>query len=403
VKETRSISIELLIEQKSTKRGETMETETKVKNTKIEVKNTKSKIVTLANLKIKDTEYPKLKMVRSEHYNLIFDKTNGNMIRFGKTPKSKDDPEMAPAFEILDYELSTRCNNGCKFCYKGNSSTGKTVDLDQFKYTISKLKSINPIWCQVAYGVGSLSYLPDLEEMLQFTRDNDIVPNITVACFEDEWEKLDAIKRLCGACAISNYDIQKTFSLAAYMAGAGSNLQQINIHQLLSQETYDNCTELLHYMKEHPENPINAVVFLWIKPCGRAVNNFHPVNQDQLDTLINFALEHSIGMGFDSCSAHFVLQNEKMKQYKAFVEPCESTLFSAYLSVDGNFSPCSFTTQNTTTTPISRIITIHDISEIDDLWYSKCYTDFREKLTKGDRRCPTFELCCAKSDGEKDA
>lgn len=54
------------------------------------------------------------KAMVSENANYIFDKTNGNMTTWGKT--EKEDAEFFPGPTIADIEVTTICDNGCKFC-----------------------------------------------------------------------------------------------------------------------------------------------------------------------------------------------------------------------------------------------------------------------------------------------
>ena len=338
-----------------------------------------------------------IKKVISKNYNYSFNKENGFFCRWGKSKDSKDDPIMAPAPEILDYEISTKCDFGCAFCYKSNLKAGKTVDIETFKDNLDKIVSINPILTQIAFGVGSLNNIPWLRDILSYTRSKDIVPNITIASHElniykygrnnENNDQIQAIKEYCGACSVSNYDIEDTLNCVE-MLKFNSKIVQVNIHQLLSKETYQECLDLLQEINQltNESKKPNAVVFLWVKPKGRAVNKFHPVTQSQLNTLIDYTLDHNIGFGMDSCSAPFCMKHPKMEQFKDHVEFCESVLFSAYLDVNGNFSPCSFTTNE------SETINIKSINTLQDLWYSTVYKDFRERLLNNCRNCPSFNL-----------
>lgn len=69
-------------------------------------------------MKFKVIENDNEKTVRSEKYNYNFNKKTGFFARWGKT--ENDDPLYAPMPEILDIEVTTKCNgiNGvvCPFC-----------------------------------------------------------------------------------------------------------------------------------------------------------------------------------------------------------------------------------------------------------------------------------------------
>ena len=73
-----------------------------------------------------------MKKVRTPEYNYNFDMSTGHFERWGKT--IEDDPTYSPLGpEILDIEISTICSQGCKFCYKKNTSVGENMSLETFK------------------------------------------------------------------------------------------------------------------------------------------------------------------------------------------------------------------------------------------------------------------------------
>src|SRR3990167_8201583 len=88
---------------------------------------------------------------RSEHYNWNFNMKTGFFARWGKT--LRDDPEIAPSPEILDCEISTKCNGKCAFCYKSNTSNGDNMSFDMFKVIFDKIPQN---LTQIAFGIGSL-------------------------------------------------------------------------------------------------------------------------------------------------------------------------------------------------------------------------------------------------------
>ena len=79
------------------------------------------------------------------HYNYFFNKKNGYFMRWGK--QKEDNPDFAPFPEIADMEISTICHGipnekgiltPCPFCYKGNTSIGKNMTLEEFKVVFDK-------------------------------------------------------------------------------------------------------------------------------------------------------------------------------------------------------------------------------------------------------------------------
>jgi hypothetical protein len=139
------------------------------------------------------------KIVRSPNYNYNFDKRTGNFERWGKTVE--DDPEFAPAPEILDFEVTTICDHGCPFCYKGNTKNGHNTSLADFKTVIDKIPRT---LTQVAFGAdASATANPDLFKMMDYARSIGVIPNITVASVTRETAK--RLAGVCGAVACSQY------------------------------------------------------------------------------------------------------------------------------------------------------------------------------------------------------
>ena len=121
-------------------------------------------------------ENDSVKVIRSKDYNYIFKKSNGYFARWGKT--KSDDPVLSLfGPEILDMEISEVCRRGCPICYKDNRAIGKNMSLAQVKIILPKLKSTI---CQVAYGIGDVSGNPELFDILKYTRELGIIPNITI-------------------------------------------------------------------------------------------------------------------------------------------------------------------------------------------------------------------------------
>jgi hypothetical protein len=133
---------------------------------------------------------------------------------------------------------------------------------------------------------------------------------------------------------------------------------------MISEETLDFTYEVLRdRCHDSRLQKMNAIVFLGIKPKGRAKNRFHPLSQKDYTELVNFCLDceiisddgkkkKGIPFGFDSCSAPKFekavkssdLPEKKKTQLIQASESCESFgMFSSYINVHGYYFPCSFT------------------------------------------------------------
>ena len=74
-----------------------------------------------------------IKLCKSPDYNYLFNLKTGYFLRWGAT--EADDPEMSPAPEILDIEITTICGNGCPFC----SPAGTMVNTPNGKVPIEEI------------------------------------------------------------------------------------------------------------------------------------------------------------------------------------------------------------------------------------------------------------------------
>ncbi len=329
-------------------------------------------------------ENDKWKWVRSADYNYDFRKSDGLFLRWGKD--FKDDPQWSSIGpELLDIELSKNgCPNGCRYCYKSNTTAEpENMSLDTFKTIIRK---IGPQLCQIALGLTGVQTNPDLIPIMQHCRNVGVVPNYTLSGVDLTDEIAEATGRLAGAVAVSYHgDWGLCRNTIERMVKAG--VKQVNIHAV----TTDKATlvELIHQIKmaqERPDFKLNALVFLSLKPKGRAAR-MHNIFDEDLKEVVNLARVLDIGVGFDSCSAHRALAIYG-KEQEQYIEPCESSLFSAFCNVYGMFYPCSFA-EGETEFPNGIYIPGQENFR-RDVWMSPEVVQWRGNLLKRGRTCPLF-------------
>jgi len=237
-------------------------------------------------------------------------------------------------------------------CYKSNTGRGKYMTLATFTNIFDKLNAQRTM-TQIAFGVdaeASEELNPDIWRIFEYTKQNGVTPNVTVADISDETAK--KIVRYCGATAVSAYpankdrcydSVQKLLAEAERQGRVG---YKVNIHAMVSEETYDFLFELLNDV-QHDERleGLNAVVFLSLKQKGRGTA-FHKIDDDKFKRLVDYCFEHNVRFGMDSCSANKFLRSIKdspnFDEMAMFVEPCEKLLYSLYINVDGRLFPCSF-------------------------------------------------------------
>jgi hypothetical protein len=342
------------------------------------------------------------KRFRSPHYNFDFNLENGYFARWGST--KEEDPKFSPfGPEILDLEVTTKCygiqGKFCSYCYKSNNSSGQNLHFNNFKKIIDNVNYNNQL-TQVAFGLGSTAEEnPDLWRMCDYLRQNNIIPNGTVACLSDETAKKIAYN--FGAVAVSEHSNLEVFldtinKLNHYRNDQKAIIKQINVHYMIAEETFDDCKKLLKMLKEGKIKGINALVLLSLKKKGRAeVNNFHQLSEEKFNALVCYALINNIGIGFDSCSEFrfanaikkLIKDPKIVSQYLQYAEPCESFgLFSSYINCNGDYFPCSFAEN------IFDGINVIDKHNFKDVWESQFVNFGREISLKNNRKCLCYQI-----------
>lgn len=333
-------------------------------------------------------ENDKLKVLKSKNYNFLFNKEDGFFARWGKTQNDDGDLELGLP-EIADIEIAEVCEGvpgigPCAFCYKSNTGNkGENMSLDTFKKIFHKLP---PTITQIAFGCGTLRRHPEMWDIFKYAKDNGVTPNLTINGDVDDHE-FDKIAELCGACAVSIYD--KNLSYDAIKKLTDRGMTQVNIHFLISKETYKKAFEIMNDMKTDPRlAKMKALVLLSLKTKGRSVGRYHQLSQEEFSTLTNYALENNVAVGFDSCSAQKFMKSVKghsnEKQFEQSAEPCESAIYSSYIDVRGDFYPCSFSPD---TEGWEKGISVIECDNfLKDVWQHEKVKKFRERVI-GCRNC----------------
>lgn len=346
----------------------------------------------------------RMKICKSEDYNFVFNKEDGQFARWGRT--KEEDPLFSPfGPEIADIEISTICNGvggPCKFCYKKNGPRGENMSLDTFKKVLNKLTGggVSPLG-QVAFGIGDIDANPDMWLIFEECRKNGIVPNVTINGNYLEDYHVKRLSELCGAVAVSRYEPKDVcYDAVKRLTDAGMN--QVNIHQLMCAESFDDCMALIDdYNSDERLKDMRAVVFLALKPQGRGTSLTPLSNVGKYKQLIEKAFSENVPCGFDSCSASIFLKamedSPKYKEYEMLAEPCESYLFSIYVDVFGRTVPCSFLEGKR-----EAIDILSCDNFLKDIWNGPIVGAWREELlatansddslVKGCRQCPVYDI-----------
>lgn len=343
-------------------------------------------------------ERAQIKRLVSEEYNYIFDSITGLFCRWGRT--ESHDPDYSPfGPEIMDIEISTICHGldgygPCPWCYKSNTGVGDYMTFDTF---VKMFEKFPKTLTQIAFGIGDIDGNPDMYRIFDYCKDHGIVPNVTVNGARLTEYHITRLANTCGAVAVSCYeDTDVCLNAVDRLTNAG--LKQVNIHSLLSEETYDRCMKLIDSATTDARlEKMKAIVFLWLKPKGKR-NTFHQLTDKmKYKALVKYAFDKGVGIGFDSCSAPMFMEaiqdHEKKEELSRMVESCESTLFSYYINCNAVGFPCSFTEDEEAYKGVN-ILEAEDFMK--DVWNHPETVKFREtnmaSMCDGCRKCVQFNL-----------
>lgn len=303
-------------------------------------------------------ESPIWKIVGNENldYNYFFCKLDGFTCRFGK--EVTDDPtycELGP--EIADIEIGAgMCpkinGKNCTFCYKSNGgNVAYNMKFDEFKKLVDFMpKNLS----QIAFGITGVYSNPEFFDMMEYAKSIGISPNYTTNGVDLDDKAIDKTLDLCGRIAVSCYEGAKeicynTLKRVGEKAKEKNRKFPCNIHIVISKDTYSHVMDVLNDAKNGKIENLGAIVFLRIKPVGRAKNLDCVIPKSMYEEIVKFCLDNNIKFGFDSCGAkqvEHVLIDMGKSDLVTCIEPCESSKFSSYFNWKSEYWSCSFCENN---------------------------------------------------------
>ena len=347
------------------------------------------------------------------HFREFFDKETGLWItgdcEDGSVPFRRSFPS------LLDIGIMGHCPNGkAGICAKAGiqcyqnapNSTRDNMKLEDFKTIIDQCKGKT---FQVALGgAGDPNLHENFKEIVEYCRNNGIIPNYTTSGF-NLTDKQVEISKQCGAVAVSQYSRLEIGQMPSYQiledgSRIPTEMMQVfsetnpqtniaiqkfldagittNIHYVLGKNT---IKEAIIRLKNNlfPEG-INAIVFLLHKPVGlgKEENMLHyddPEVKEFFELIDNEKFPFKIG--FDACSVPGIINFTKNIDSRS-TETCEGSRTSAYIDAQMNMMPCSFGNQDK-----SYYVSLYD-NTIKEAWESEVFNNFRNHLFKA---CPNCE------------
>lgn len=328
------------------------------------------------------------------HYVSMFDEKTGTGIRSNILDENNNDtgkdPFMGSFPELLDVGIMGHCAHGKSgYCLKsgvqcyqnGNTIYEDNMSFEKFKRIIDECKNRT---FQVALGGrGDPDMHENIEEILEYAKENNVIPNFTTSGFGLKKSLLPTIKKCCGAVAVSWYRNEYTLNAIDMLTSFGI---KTNIHYCLSKSTIDEAIDMMEN-KKYPDG-INRMIFLLHKPVGLGTEeNILDVKDEKVEHFFSlFDIEELVNKsGFDSCSVPAIINFTKNIN-PLCIEACEAGRFSAYVSPDYKLYPCSFEKNS------YYGISLEDKS-IEDAWNSKQFNEFRMRQKDKCPGCPKYDSC----------
>ena len=299
------------------------------------------------------------------------------------------DPFMATMPELIDIGIMKSCSNKingiCKVdCYQGGSShLGQpNMSLDDYKKVVNQVKGKT---LQFALGGrGDPNKHENFKEILEYTKQNNIIPNYTTSGYNLTDEEIQITKDNCGAVAVSQYFCEATDNAINRFIKAGC---KTNMHFVLSTETIDYAINMLKNKSQY--EGLNAVVFLIYKPIGLGqkgkVLSVEDVRVSEFFNLVDNG-KHDFKIGFDSCSCGGIVNFTKNINLDS-IDYCEAARFSCYLDADMNLMPCSFGNQNP-----KYFVNLNEYT-FKEAWNSQVFEDFRNSIKNSCVGCAKKHVC----------
>ncbi len=328
------------------------------------------------------------------HFKSAFDTETGAYVRTGILDENgKDtgvDPFMASFPHLIDVGVMGHCIHGktglCAKAGIGCYQSGLLVEqpnmtVEHFRWIAEQCRGR----CnQLALGGrGDPDQHEHFEELLQISRENNLVPNFTTSGYGMTPEIAALCKQYCGAVAVSWYRSTYTLNAIRMLLDAGV---KTNIHYVLGKNSIDEAIDRLE-RNDFPAG-INAVIFLLHKPAGQGsqanVLDFTDPRAarffDQVDK------RHPFKVGMDSCNVPGAIHYCKHILPES-LDTCEGARFSCYIGADMIMVPCSFDQHKL------YQVQLNESTCIEDAWNSEPFERFRSKLRGACPECEKKALC----------
>lgn len=281
----------------------------------------------------------------------IFNPDNGTLIRSNVCGTDKN-PLKRSFPELIDIGIMGNCKAGrtgiCKMagidCYQnGLNVNNQNMSLRDYEWIVDQCGG--KVFQVALGGAGDPNKHENFDEILELTRRNGIVPNLTTSGTDITDNELYLIKKYCGAVAVSFYsrligERETNSKTIEVISKCVKEDCVTNIHYVISTETIDEAIYRLE--NEIWPKGINAIIFLLYKPVGLGRKQKVITFGDKLFKFLNLAINkrHDYRVGFDTCFSTALFRMSVIN--KMSIDTCEASRFSMYIHSDLIATPCSF-------------------------------------------------------------
>jgi hypothetical protein len=282
-----------------------------------------------------------IKTITSKHYNCAIDLDNGVVYRHGT------DSEFCPfGAELINLQ-----------CDSGNA----IITLVQYNLLLKLLpKTVS----HVVFDIASLRRNPDILTIMQYTRNNVILPHAIISSQQSDTSLLQSLCAVCCTITVNYMDYATCTQTCNTLLQTGH--RQINIRMILSNNISDDYFRLFDNIRDG-KLKISTIVF--------TSHHNKPIPDDTIHTLIARAPADIV---FEPC----VRFN---RAYRTLITPCDASLSSYYITANGIGYPCICANDNT---PFKGINIFQCTDFLNNVWYNEETVRFRNTVIFNNHICP---------------